>query len=47
MTNIELYEENDMWYVKYTHDGVENVSEALDSEEDAITFSLNLKFIDL
>ena len=34
-----------MWYVKYVQNGVVMVSEPFTTEEDAITYSLNLKFI--
>lgn len=42
---IEIYEENGMWYVTYMQDDVIMPTESFDTEEDAITFSLNLKFI--
>lgn len=48
MTNIEgieIYEENGVWYVTYRQDNVTMTTESFDTEEDAITFSLNLKFI--
>lgn len=48
MTNIkdiEIYKEGEVWYVKYTQDDIIVTSEPFISEENAITFSLNLKFI--
>jgi hypothetical protein len=45
INDIEVYGENEMWYVRYIQDGVEMVSESFTTEESAITYSLNLKFI--
>jgi hypothetical protein len=45
MNNVEVYQEGNVWLVRYTEDGVEKISEPFISEENAITFSLNLKFI--
>jgi hypothetical protein len=45
INEIQVYKEDEMWYVKYTQDGLEKVSEPFTSEETAITYSLNLKFI--
>jgi hypothetical protein len=45
MNNVEVYQEGNVWLVRYTEDGVEKISEPFFLEEDAITFSLNLKFI--
>lgn len=42
---IEVYEENELWYVSYLENGTSIISESFDTEEEAITFSLNLKFI--
>lgn len=50
MTNIEgieIYQENEMWYVTYSQNNVVMPTESFDTEEEAITFSLNLKFISL
>lgn len=43
--DVEIYQEGNVWYVKYIQDGEQVVSEPFISEENAITFSLNLKFI--
>jgi len=43
--DVEIYKEGNVWYVKYIQDLEQIVSEPFMSEEDAITFSLNLKFI--
>jgi hypothetical protein len=45
ITNIETYEENGLWYVKYTHNEIEKLSEGFNTKEEAIKFELNLKFI--
>jgi hypothetical protein len=45
INEIEVYNEGEMWYVKYVQNGVETVSEPFTTEESAITYSLNLKFI--
>jgi hypothetical protein len=45
VNNIEIYQEGAIWLVKFTEDGVEKISEPFITEENAITFSLNLKFI--
>lgn len=45
MNNVEVYQEGNVWLVKYIEDGVEKISEPFFLEEDAITFSLNLKYI--
>ncbi len=45
INQIEVYNEDEMWYVKYVQNGVDMVSESFVTEEDAITYSLNLKFI--
>jgi hypothetical protein len=45
INGIEVYEEDNVWYVKYVEDGVEKVSESFTTEENAVDFSLNLKFI--
>lgn len=45
INEIEVYNEDEMWYVKYVQNGVDMVSESFVTEEDAITYSLNLKFI--
>jgi hypothetical protein len=45
MNNVEVYQEGNVWLVRYTEDGVEKISEPFILEENAITFSLNLKFI--
>ena len=45
MTEVEIYQEGDVWVVKFTEDGVEKISEPFITEENAITYSLNLKFI--
>jgi hypothetical protein len=45
MTEVEIYQEGDVWLVKFTEDGVEKISEPFITEENAITYSLNLKFI--
>ena len=43
--DVEMYKEGDVWYVRYTQNGIQIVSEPFITEENAITFSLNLKFI--
>lgn len=43
--DVEVYQEGNVWYVKYEQDGVIITSQPFISEENAITFSLNLKFI--
>ncbi len=45
INEIEVYNEDGMWYVKYVQNGINMVSESFVTEEDAITYSLNLKFI--
>jgi hypothetical protein len=45
INEIEVYNEDEMWYVKYVQNGVDMVSESFITQEDAITYSLNLKFI--
>jgi|LauGreDrversion4_2_1035121.scaffolds.fasta_scaffold1157259_2 hypothetical protein len=45
INQIEVYNEDEMWYVKYTQNDVEMVSESFITQEEAITYSLNLKFI--
>lgn len=45
VNNVEVYQEGDVWLVKFTEDGVEKISEPFITEENAITYSLNLKFI--
>jgi hypothetical protein len=42
---IEVYQEGNVWYVKYLENDVEIVSEPFITEENAITYSLNLKSI--
>jgi hypothetical protein len=45
INGVEVYQEGNVWYVKFTQDGIEKVSEPFITEENAITYSLNLKFI--
>ena len=45
INEIEVYNEEGMWYVKYIQNGIDMVSEPFTTEESAITYSLNLKFI--
>jgi len=45
MTEIEIYLENQCWYVRYVHNGETIVSNPFMEEEHAIRFSLNLKSI--
>ena len=45
ISNIEVYQENACWYVRYTQDGKVIVSNPFMEEQHAINYSLNLKSI--
>jgi hypothetical protein len=45
VNNVEVYQEGNVWLVRYTEEGVEKISEPFITEENAITYSLNLKHI--
>jgi hypothetical protein len=45
MTEVEIYLENQCWYVKYVQDGETIISNPFMEEQHAINYSLNLKSI--
>lgn len=45
MTEVEVYQENTCWYVRYVQDGETIVSNPFIEEQHAINFSLNLMSI--
>ena len=45
MKDIKIYKEGNVWIVSYMENNEVFYSEPFIKEEDAITFSLNLKFI--
>ena len=45
MNNVEIYQEGQVWYVRFEENGETKTSEPFINESDAISFSLNLKFI--
>lgn len=45
MSNVEIFKEGQVWYVRFEENGEIKTSHPFINESDAITFSLNLKFI--
>lgn len=45
MSNVEIFKEGQVWYVRFEENGETKISEPFINESDAISFSLNLKFI--
>ena len=45
MNDVKIYKEGNVWIVSYNIDGEIYYSEPFFTEEDATTFSSNLKFI--
>jgi hypothetical protein len=45
MNDVKIYKEGNIWVVSYVENDEVYYSEPFISEEDAITFSLNLKHI--
>ena len=46
MTEVEIYLENQCWYVKYVQDGETIISNPFMEESHAIRYSLTLKHIE-
>jgi hypothetical protein len=45
MNDVKIYKEGNVWIVSYTDNGETYYSEPFFTEDDAKTFSVNLKYI--